>query len=121
LTVQHRTVSAAWERPEAREGEVATLKALLRGIPDGDSATIRVYEKQWRGGHSKHVDTLSAVVKDAAVEQNWTVPVAGKPLARGDSGRRDFYYVVEVGGLQSTSSHVVVLPASNQDMTLVNP
>jgi hypothetical protein len=111
LAVRHRATAAAWSAPQASEGDTVTLRAALSGVADGESATLSVFEKQWRSGRSTLVDTLTAPVSAGAVETTWAVPAAQAPRRRGASGRRDFHYTVEAGGLHCTSTHVAVFPA----------
>jgi hypothetical protein len=111
LAVLHRVASAEWSSAQAQEGDAITLRAVLRGIADGESATLKIFEKQWRGGENTLIKSLSATVSGGAVEASWTVPTAAAPPPRGDSGRRDFTYTVEAAGLQRTSTHVAVFPA----------
>ena len=111
LAVRHRATAAEWSVPQAREGDTLTLRAALSGVADGASATLGIFEKQWRSGASTQVDTLTASVNAGAVETTWAVPAAATPPGRGSSGRRDFHYTVEAAGLHCTSTHVVVLPA----------
>jgi hypothetical protein len=118
LAVRHRVVSAEWASVQAREGDAITLRAVLRGVSDGESATLRIFEKQWRGGQNTMIETLSAVVNGGEVEATWTAPAAAAPPPRGDSGRRDFHYTLEAAGLQCTSTHVVVFPAQHNDGTM---
>ena len=111
LAVRHRATVAEWSAPQASEGDTVTLRAMLSGVADGESATLSVFEKQWRSGQSTLVDTLTAPVSAGAVETAWAVPAAATPRRRGASGRRDFHYTVEAAGLHCTSTHVAVFPA----------
>ncbi|HEV2700344.1 MAG TPA: hypothetical protein VGV09_01845 [Steroidobacteraceae bacterium] len=117
LAVRHRAISAEWSSAQAQEGDTLTLRAILRGIPDGENATLKIFEKQWRGGRNTLIDTRSATVKGGVVESIWTVPAAAAPSPRGDPGRRDFNYTVQAANLQHTSRHVAVFPAHNSDGT----
>jgi len=117
LAVRHRATAAGWSVPQASEGDTVMLRAALSGVADGESATLSVFEKQWRSGQSTLVDTLTAPVSAGAVEATWAVPAASAPRRRGASGRRDFHYTVEAAGLHCTSSHVAVFPAQGVDAT----
>jgi hypothetical protein len=115
LAVLHRIASAEWSSAQALEGDAITLRAVLRGIADGETATLKIFEKQWRGGQNTMIKSLSATVSGGAVEASWTVPSAEAPPPRGDSGRRDFTYTVEAAGLRCASTHVAVFPAQPTD------
>jgi hypothetical protein len=115
VAVLHRVANAEWSSAQAQEGEAITLRVVLRGVADGESATFKIFEKQWRGGQNTAIKSLSATVSGGAVEASWTVPAAAAPPPRGDSGRRDFAYTVEAAGLQCTSTHVAVFPPQSAD------
>jgi hypothetical protein len=110
ITVRHEAVAAEWSPATARDGDPVALRVRLRGVADGESASIRIVEKRWRDGEDVEVGRLSATVTGGALEASWPIPPAAAPPARGDSGRRDFYYTVEAGGLLYCSDLLAALP-----------
>jgi hypothetical protein len=110
LMVQWHAKEAAWSSNVASEGDDVTLRARLRGVRDGEDATVTIMEKGWWDGSDEQADQLQASVTDGAIEASWKVPVSSEPLVFGDTGRRDFYFTVEVGSLQCTSQIIAVFP-----------
>jgi hypothetical protein len=110
IAVRKRATSADWSSAEATEGDTVTLQVAVRGVRDGESATLTLFEKLWRASQDTKLTTLQAQVTGGAIAASWTIPAATAPLARGDTGRRDFYYTVEVGPLHCASSHLVAFP-----------
>lgn len=110
MTVVRRADLCCFAPRQAAEGDAVTLRAELRGVRDGAQATLKIFEKRWRAAADTHLTDLNATVSGGAVEARWTVPAPATAPARGDSGRREFYFIVQAGALLCTSSLLAVTP-----------
>ncbi len=110
MTVRQGVTSIDWSGGQAHDGEQVTLRAQLQGVRDGERATIKIVQKHWRGAQDADAQQLSASVSGGAIQAQWTVPAPAAPPPRGDSGRRDYYFTVEAGGLHFTSGLMAVFP-----------
>jgi hypothetical protein len=110
LVVRRDAVEAEWPGDLATEGNELTVRVRLRGVRDGESATIRILEKCWWKSEDEEAEELEATVDGGTVTASWTVPAASAPPVFGNTGRRDFYFVIETGDLQCTSDLIAVFP-----------
>jgi hypothetical protein len=111
LDVLHYAVSAEWSPELAREGDEVSLRVHLCGVRDGESASIKIFEKRWRDKADAELAQLDATKSGGAIETRWSIPAAAEPPPRGDDGRRDLYYTIEAAGLVYFSALLPVFPA----------
>ena len=62
--------SLAWDRKEAREGDVVKLTAEFKNLPDGTEATVVIYDFTTDGYYDKIAD-FSTAVKNNKIELEW--------------------------------------------------
>jgi hypothetical protein len=59
-----------WDRKEARRGDVLELTADIKGLRDGESVPITIYEHDDDGAHDL-ITKLSGTVRDKQVKARW--------------------------------------------------
>jgi hypothetical protein len=60
----------SWSAPEARRGDILTLKASVENLPDAAQVKVIIYEHDADGVHDKIVE-LPATVKNKKIELQW--------------------------------------------------
>lgn len=70
LTAPVKIKNAEWSKDEARRGDVLTLSADVKGVPDGTEATIEIFEHDEESAHDL-IAELSTVVEKERVEVEW--------------------------------------------------
>src|SRR5262249_12731994 len=68
LTVRHHATSVDWSSAYAHDGDEVTLRTRLRGVRDGEQATIVILQTGWWAVQDTEVKRLQAAVSGGAVE-----------------------------------------------------
>jgi hypothetical protein len=115
LSVVHEVASATWSSAVATTGDSVSLRANVRGVPDGESAVFTVFQKFWHGTQDPNIAEIQSTVSDGVAEAAWTVPEPAESPARGDDGRRYLFFVAEAGGVFATSDLLTVEPSAPEE------
>jgi hypothetical protein len=110
MRVVQRVASATWSSTTASAGDALTLRADVRGVEDGESATFTIFQKFWLGIRDPDIDEIEATVTNGVAEGTWTVPDPDEPPAFGSDGCRHLFFVAESGGVFATSDLLTVVP-----------
>jgi len=70
LTAPVEIENAQWSQDEARRGDVLTLSADIKGVPDGTEARIQIFEHDEDDAHDP-VTKFSALIEQQKVEAEW--------------------------------------------------
>jgi len=70
LTPPVEVKNAQWSQSEARRGDVLTLSADVKGVPDGTEAQIQIFEQDADGAHDP-ITRFSTLVEKKRVEAEW--------------------------------------------------
>lgn len=70
LTAPVKIKNAEWSKDEARRGDVLTLSADVKGVPDGTEARIQIFEHDEESAHDP-ITELTALVEKEKIEVEW--------------------------------------------------
>lgn len=70
ITAPIRVTNAQWSQQEARRGDVVTLSADVKGVPDGTKAQIRILEHDQDSAHDP-ITAFATLVSNNRVEAEW--------------------------------------------------
>jgi len=109
LTPPVEVKNAQWSKDEARRGDVLTLSADVKGVPDGTKAQIRILEHDQDGAHDP-ITAFATLVSKNRVEAEWEyayhedtddIP-RDEELEKGYQPP-EYFFVVEVEGVSAES------------------
>jgi len=70
LTPPVEVNNAQWSKDEARRGDILTLSADVKGVPDGTEAQVEIFEHDADGAHDP-ITRFSTLVEKKRVEAEW--------------------------------------------------
>lgn len=116
-TVSIRTIIACkWSTLKAKVGEEVTLTVETLGVPDGETATLRIFERDI-GRPDKEIETFEDVaISGEEASATWTYQYQPKCESRGSDGYSNPGYFIRatVGELTADSSILTI----TDDLTL---
>jgi hypothetical protein len=109
LTGPVNITNAEWSKDEARRGDVLTLSADVKGVPDGTEARVQIFEHDEESAHDP-VTELSALVEKKKVEVEWeyeyhedTDRIPTEEEAAKGYRPPEYFFRVEVEGVEAKS------------------
>jgi len=109
LTSPVKIKNAEWSKDEARRGDVLTLSADVKGVPDGTEATVEIFEHDEESAHDL-ITQLSTLVEDQQVEVEWeyeyyedTDSIPTEEEAEKGYQPPEYFFRVEVEGVTAES------------------
>jgi hypothetical protein len=109
LTAPVKIKNAEWSKDEARRGDVLTLSADVKGVPDGTEATVEIFEHDEESAHDL-ITQLSTPVEDQQVEMEWeyeyhedTDSIPTDEEAEKGYKPPEYFFQVEVEGVEAES------------------
>lgn len=109
LTPPVEIKNAQWSKDEARRGDILTLSAHVKGVPDGTEAQIRIFEHDADGAHDP-ITRFSTLVEKKRVEVEWeyeyhedTDDIPTEEEAEKGYNPPEYFFRVEVEGMTADS------------------
>jgi len=109
LTAPVKIKNAEWSKDEARRGDMLTLSADVKGVPDGTEAKIQIMEHDEESAHDS-VTELTALVEKEKVEVEWeyeyhedTDRIPTDEEAEKGYKPPKYFFCVEVEGVKAKS------------------
>lgn len=109
LTPPVEIINARWNQDEARRGDVLTLSADVKGVPDGTEARIQIFEHDADGAHDS-ITRMSTLVDQQKVEAEWeyayhedTDDIPTEEESEKGYHPPEYFFRVEVHGLTAES------------------
>jgi len=109
LTAPVKIKNAEWSKDEARRGDVLTLLADVKGVPNGTEAAIKIFEHDEESAHDL-ITELSTLVEKEQVEVEWeyeyhedTDSIPTEEEAEKGYKPPEYFFQVEVEGVEAES------------------
>jgi hypothetical protein len=109
LTPPVEVKNAQWSQSEARRGDILTLSADVKGVPDGTEAQIQIFEHDADGAHDP-ITRFSSLVEKKRVEAEWeyeyhedTDDIPSEDEAEKGYQPPEYFFRVEVEGVTADS------------------
>jgi hypothetical protein len=98
-----------WSAKEASRGDVLTLSADVKKVPDGTEAKFVIYEYDRDGAHDR-ITEIAAIVENSAIEANWEfeyhrdtdeIPTQEEmEKYGGEYNPPEYFFVIEINGFR---------------------
>ena len=109
LTPPVEVKNAKWSQSEARRGDLLTLSADVRGVPDGTEAQIQIFEHDADGAHDP-ITRFTTLVEKKCVEAEWeyeyyedTDDIPSEKEVEKGYQPPEYFFRVEVEGVTADS------------------